>query len=331
MKAVVYRGANDLKLEDVPVPTLKSPTDALVKVTISAICGSDIHLKHGKLPMADPGTVIGHECCGVVEDIGNDVHFLKKGDRVVSQAAFSCGKCFFCKHEQPELCENGGIFGTTPTPGCQSEYVRVPFADNTLAKIPDKLTDADVIFVSDILSTGLAGVMKSSVKIGESVAVFGSGPVGLCVVACAQLFSPSLVVAVDTVDSRLDVAKKFGATAVNASQVDAVKIIMELTDGRGVDVAIEAAGFEATFNGCLQSRRRGGRMTVLGLFENPITFPIQKMIADGLNIYIGLGNFRYKEDLIKLIQAGKLDLKPIITHELPLTEAIRGYEIFEKS
>ncbi len=330
MKGLVYKGVNDLGVENVPEPHIESSTDAVAKVTLSAICGSDIHIKHGMLPFVKPGTIIGHECCGVIEDVGSDVYYFKKGDRVVASAAFSCGKCFYCRHQQAQLCERGGVFGTFETQGSQAEYVRIPFADNTLAKIPDNLTDEDVLFISDILCTGFHGVAEASVEVGDTVAVFGSGPVGLCAVACAQLFGPSLVIAVDIEDPRLNVAEKLGAIPINASKEDPVARIKELTGGRGADVTIEAAGYEPTLMGCLQSKRRGGRVSILGLFGEPISFPIHQLCFDSFSMSIGLGDFRYMNELIKLIQKGKLDLKPIITHRLPLSEAIRGYEIFER-
>lgn len=330
MKGLVYKGVNDLGIENVPEPQVESSTDAVAKVTLSAICGSDIHIKHGMLPFVKPGTIIGHECCAVIVDVGSDVSNFQKGDRVVASAAFSCGKCFYCRHQQASLCERGGVFGTFDTQGSQAEYVRIPFADNTLAKIPDNLTDEDVLFISDILCTGFHGVIEAGVEVGDIVAVFGSGPVGLCAVASAQLFSPSEVIAVDLEEPRLNIAQKLGAIPINASKEDPVAKIMELTGGRGADVTIEAAGFESTFMGCLQSKRRGGRVSILGLFAEPLSFPIHMLCFDSFKMSIGLGDFRYMNELIRLIQRGKLDLKPIITHRLPLSEAIRGYELFEK-
>jgi len=328
MKAVVYKGINELRLEDVAEPHIESPTDALIKVTASAICASDIHIK--ELGVHEPGKVIGHEYCGMIVDAGNEVRRFKKGDRVVGQPFFHCGHCFYCQHQQQPLCENIGIFGVHGTQGVQAEYARIPYADNTLRKIPDDLSDEDVIFAGDILSTGLTGVLRTHVGLGDTVAVFGSGPVGLCAVACAQLFGASLVIAVDILDYRLDAARKLGAITINASKDDPVAKVKELTDGRGVDAGIEAAGFEPTFRACLQSTRRGGRVSVLGVFTQPMPFEITERFEDMFEFSIGLGTMRYMEELIRLIHKGKLNLTPLITHRLPLSESLRGYEVFEK-
>ena len=328
MKAVVYRGINDLRLENVSEPSIESPTDALIKVTLSSICGSDIHVK--ELGLQEPGKIFGHEYCGVVEDTGNEVHYLKKGDRVVGKPFFHCGHCFYCQHQQAELCERMAVFGSMGTQGVQAEYARIPFAENTLKKIPDDLSDEDVLFTGDILSTGYTGVLRGHVGLGDTVAVFGSGPVGLCAVACAQLFGPSLVIAVDILDYRLNYAQSLGAVPINASTEESVGKIKELTGGRGVDVGIEAGGFETTFRACLQSTRRGGRVSIIGMFVQPTLFNIAERFIDMFTFSIGLGELSHMDELIKVIQNGKLNLKSMITHRLPLSEALRGYEIFEK-
>jgi len=330
MKAVVYRGINDLRLEDVPEPTIESPTDALIKVTLTSICGSDLHVM--EMGAHEPGKILGHEYCGVVEDIGNEVHNLKKGDRVVGKPFFNCGRCFYCKHhpDQASLCESGGLIGAMGNQGVQAEYARIPYAENTLIKILDDLSDEDVLFTGDVLSTGFSGIQRGRVGPGDTVAVFGCGPVGLCAVACAHLFGVSQVIGVDIQDYRLSVAQKFGAVTINASREDPVAKIKELTNGRGADAGIEAAGFEPTFRTCIQSTRRGGAVAVLGVFVQPTFFNIVERLVDIFTLTIGLGNLMHMEALIKLIQKGKLDLSPLITHRLPLSEAPRGYEIFEK-
>lgn len=326
MKAVVYRGINDLGLEEVPEPVIESPTDALVKVTTSAICASDIHI--AELGFHQPGMVIGHEYCGEIVDTGSEVHHFKKGDRVVGQPFSHCGHCFHCRHQQPELCENVVMRGVMGGPGVQAEYARVPYADNSVRKIPDGLADEDVIFVGDILSTGLYGVRKTQVGIGDSIGVFGCGPVGLSAVACATLLGAGQVIAVDVLDYRLDVARKLGAVTVNAGKEDAVARVKELTEGRGVDGSIEAAGFEPTFKLCMQSVRRGGRVCVLGAFTQPMPFDIMERFSDMLTLTLGVAAISHMDELIKLIQNGKLDLRLLITHTLPFAEAMKGYEIF---
>lgn len=212
----------------------------------------------------------------------------------------------------------------------QAEYSRIPFADNTLTRIPESLSDEDVIFTGDILSTGLSGLLGTYVGLGDTVGVFGSGPVGLCAVACAPLFGVSLVVAVDMLEYRLDVARKFGAVTINASKEDPIHRVLELTEGRGVDAGIEAAGSESTLRICFKSTRRGGRVSILGTFSHPTLFDLSERFFDMFKLTIGLGDLNHMEDLLQLIHSGKLDLTPLITHTLPLSEALRGYEIFEK-
>lgn len=328
MKAVVYRGKNDLKLEDVAEPKIEYPADALIKVTTGAICASDVHIKNegGQ----EPGMILGHEYCGVIVNVGSEVRNFKRGDRVAGRPAYFCGYCFYCRHKQPALCENGGIFGGFGNHGVQSEYARIPFADNTLAKIPDGLEDEDVIFTGDILSTGLSGVLRTQVGNGDAAAVFGCGPVGLCAVACAKLFDVGLVIAVDVLDYRLDVARRYGAVTINASKEDAIARVMELTGGRGAGAGIEAAGSDATLTACLKSTRRGGAVSILGTVSRPFLFDLRERFYDIFNLNIGFGDLNHVEELIELIQNGKLDMRPLITHIYPLSEALSGYEVSEK-
>lgn len=337
MKAVVYQGKKGLRVEDVAEPVIEYPTDALIKVTTSAICASDLHVIEGegiKPGVAEPGMIMGHEYCGVVVDTGNQVSCLENGDRVVGRPVASCGHCYYCIRHQEALCEYGALFGKVKKQGSisgtQAEYARVPFADNTLTRIPDGLVDEDVVFTGDILSTGYSGVLRSNVGMGDTVAVFGCGPVGLCAVACAPLFGAGLVIAVDVLDYRLEAARKFGAVTINASREEPTAKIMGLTDGRGADAGVEAAGFEATLNACFKAIRRGGSVCVLGTVPHPYHFDLSERFFDMFNLNIGLGDQNHVEALIRLIQRGKLDLRPLITHTFPLTEALRGYEIFEK-
>jgi alcohol dehydrogenase len=328
MKAILFHQSGEISLEDVAEPVLKNPGDAIIKITTSSICGSDVHTKYKG--NQDPEKVIGHEYCGVVLETGGQVTNFKKGDRVAGRPVFSCGACYYCKHGQHSLCINGGIFGVLGNQGVQAEYARIPFAENTLIKIPDGLRDEDVIFVGDILSTGYSGLLKTHVKTGDTVAVFGAGPVGLCAIACAPLFGASLVIAVDMLDYRLDMARRFGAVTINASKEDSIKKIKELTNGIGVDAGIEAAGSEATITACLKAVRRGGEATLLGLIEKPFLFDLRKRFYDMFTLSMGYGDQNHVEELIDHIAAGKLNLKPLITHRYPLTEALAAYEIFEK-
>jgi alcohol dehydrogenase len=331
MKAVIFHGLNDLRFEEIARPKIEHPADAIIKVTTMAICASDLHIKHEI--GTEPGTIMGHEYCGVVVETGNQVRSLRKGDRVAGRPTFSCGYCYYCRHHQQALCVNGGILGGAigaKKLGVHAEYARIPFADNTLTKIPDTLQDEDVIFTGDILSTGFSGLLKTHVRFGDTVAVFGTGPVGLCAVACAPLFGAGLVIAVDLMDYRLDVARNFGAVTINASHDDPVEKIKKMTDGIGVDAGIEAAGSEVTLKACFSSTRRGGEVCVLGTVSKPYLFDLSEHFFDIFTLNIGLGDQNYVEALIKLIQNGKLNLKPLITHSFPFSEAIKAYEVFEK-
>jgi alcohol dehydrogenase len=278
--------------------------------------------------------VIGHEFAGVVEEVGSEVSSFKKGDRVVASATFQCGHCFYCRKGNISLCERGGVYGGGEmfgnVSGGQAEYVRIPFADNSLARIPDSLEDEDIIFVGDILSTGFHGALMGGIGPGDSVAVFGSGPVGLCAQVCAKVMGADPVMAVDLIDYRLRMAQTLGSIPIHAEKEHAVDKIRNLTQGRGADVAIEAGGFEGTFLGALEAVRRGGTVSVLGLFPQSLKVPMEKLCFYTLKISVGLADLSHMSKLIKLVQSGKMNLRPLITHVFPLAQALDGYEIFEK-
>jgi alcohol dehydrogenase len=328
MKAVIFNQSGELLLKDVPTPKIEKSTDAIVRITSCSICGSDIHTKYNG--NQEPGKIIGHEYCGIVMETGGDVHTFKNGDRVAGRPVFYCGTCYYCKHKQQSLCVNGGIFGVLGNQGVQAEYARVPFADNTLQKIPDNLLDEEVIFTGDILSTGLSGLLNTRVEPGDTVAVFGAGPVGLCAVAAAPLFGAGLVIIVDILEYRLDAAKKLGAVTINATREDPVSRIFELTNGIGVDAAIEAAGTEATIKSCLKSARRGGRVSILGIIDKPFLFDLRKRFFDMFTISMGYGDQNQMENLIRLIASGKISVSSLITHTYPLRDAMTAYDLFEK-
>ena len=328
MKAVIFNGKGDISLGDAPEPKIEKPGDAVIKITTGSICGSDIHTKYKG--NQDPGKIIGHEYCGIVIEAGNKVHTVKTGDRVTGRPTFSCGQCYYCGHGQQSLCINGGIFGVLGTQGVQAEYARIPYADNTLVQIPDDLCDEDIIFTGDILSTGYSGLLRTHVSPGDTVAIFGAGPVGLCAAACAPFFGPSIVIVVDVLDYRLDAAKRFGAVTINASKEDPVARIKELTNGIGVDAGIEAAGSEVTINACLKATRRGGQASILGIIDKPFLFDLRKRFFDIFTLSMGYGDQNHLEDLIKLIAGGRLSLRSLITHTFPLSDAIAAYDVFEK-
>jgi len=332
MKAFVYHGPENMSLDQVPKPKILKPTDAIVKVTTSTICGTDKHIRHGGLPEVEPGRIIGHEFCGIVEEVKPAVTKFKKGDRVAVSCVTQCMNCFYCRRGMYSQCVDGSwIFGYM-IDGCQADYVRVPYADSGMYIIPEGLTDEDVIFVGDILSTGYYGAEMGRIQPGDTVAVFGSGPVGMCAMATARLWGPANIIAVDIDDSRLEFAQKNGWAdmGLNPNKVDVPQAIKDLTEGRGADVTIEANGFEPTFKGALDSVRPGGTVSVIGVFETPQTVPMNKLWIKNITITMGLVNANRIPELINLIKAGKINMKPLITHSLPLSEVAEAYDIFEE-
>lgn len=279
MKAFVYHGPEKMSLDIVPKPKIQKPTDAIVKVTTSTICGTDKHIRHGGLPEVEPGRIIGHEFCGIVEEVGPAVTRFKPGDRVAVSCVTQCMECYYCRRGMYSQCVDGSwIFGYM-IDGCQADYVRVPYADSGMHLIPEELEDEDVLFVGDILSTGYFGAENGKIQPGDTVAVFGSGPVGMCAMATARLFGPATIVAVDIDDSRLEFAKKNGWADVglNPNKVDVPQALRDMTEGRGADVTIEANGFEPTFKGAINSVRPGGTVSIIGVFEKPQIVEMNKL------------------------------------------------------
>jgi len=332
MKAFVYHGPENMSLDIVPKPKIQKPTDAIVKVTTSTICGTDKHIRHGGLPEVEPGRIIGHEFCGIVEEVGPAVTRFKPGDRVAVSCVTQCMECYYCRRGMYSQCVDGSwIFGYM-IDGCQADYVRVPYADSGMHLIPEELEDEDVLFVGDILSTGYFGAENGKIQPGDTVAVFGSGPVGMCAMATARLFGPATIVAVDIDDSRLEFAKKNGWADVglNPNKVDVPQALRDMTEGRGADVTIEANGFEPTFKGAINSVRPGGTVSIIGVFEKPQIVEMNKLWIKNITIAMGLVNANRIPELINLIKAGKIDMRPLITHTLPLSQVAEAYDIFEE-
>ena len=331
MKAVVYHSPGIIKLEDVPVPEINKPDDAILRVTTSTICGTDIHIQHGGIPAVKQGTIIGHEFCGEIIEVGPAVLDFRVGNRVAISCITQCGRCFYCVRGEYAHCLTGSwIFGHLIN-GCQAEYVRVPHANTGLHKIPEDLTDDDVIFVGDILSTGYFAVERGRIQPGDSVAIIGSGPVGMCAMIAARLWGPAQIIAVDSSDYRLGIALKQGIADItlNPTHVDFKEKIRELSeDGRGIDVTIEAVGIKETYEMALQAVRPGGNVSIVGVFEEPQELPLNNLWIKNINISMGLVNANHIPELIKLIRTGKIDTKFLITHRAPLNDIIRGYDIF---
>lgn len=340
MRAVVYHSPKDIRLESVPEPVLQGPEDAIVRVTVASICGSDLHILHGLMPQMNEGAIIGHEFVGVVEAVGSTVDGFRPGDRVVGPAAVWCGTCRACRKGLLSACENGAIFGNGPLfgglDGAQADLVRVPFAGVTLHHIPEGLSDERVLFAGDILPTAysaVAGLVPGArgVRPGDSVVIFGAGPVGLCAVASARVFDPARVIVVDMEEYRLEMARRMGADLViDAAKEDVRALVKEATDGWGADYVMEAVGRQETLNNAIAVSAPGGAVSVVGVFQQPVSINAPRMLAKSTTLTIGMGDLGRIQELIDLIAAGRLDLTPLITHRMPLDDVIAAYDIFER-
>ena len=295
-KALVYRSPGNYGLDDVPVPKIVEPGDCIGKVTLSTICGSDIHIVHGGMADVRYPIVVGHEFCAEIVETGPAVKRLKVGDKVVSSCVAFCGECWYCKQGLYAHCSTAryGCFGVYGQEGCQTTYVLMPGADNYAYNIPEGLTEQDVLFTGDILSTGYFGAENADIKIGDVVAVIGAGPVGMCCMATTKLWGPSLVIAVDTVQSRLDVCVKEGIADIglNPLEVNVPEAIRELTGGRGADKTIECVGAKPTFDLALECVRGGGNMSTIGVFEKPVELPMDKIWAKTLAVDLTMNKCR---------------------------------------
>jgi threonine dehydrogenase-like Zn-dependent dehydrogenase len=337
MKAVVFHGKGDVRVETVPDPSIEHPTDAIVRITTSAICGSDLHPYHGRVGVGDVFP-IGHEFVGVVEAVGTEVRGVRRGDRVVAPFSVSCGSCYYCLNRLPSQCERTGrgVFGMGKRrgsfPGAQAEFIRVPFAGHMLEPFASGLTDDQMIFLADILPTGFHCAENGEIRPGDTVALFGCGPVGLCALMSAQLFGPAQVLAVDRVGYRLEMARAMGAVPIDASQVDPAAAILDRTGGRGADVVLEAVGHESALSLAFQVARAGGTVSVVGVYaEESFSFPIGQAFVKGVTLRIGTCPARnYIRQLMPLLVTGRLDPTRLITHRMPLAEAPRGYAIFDR-
>lgn len=333
MKAVVYKGNGILALEERPVPRILDEKDAIVKVTLTTICSSDIHIKHGAVPKAVPGTILGHEFVGVVVETGSGVRKVKAGDRVSVNVETFCGECFFCKRGFVNNCQDpqGGWALGCRIDGGQAEYVRVPYADNGLTVIPDGVADEQALFNGDILSTGYWAADIGKIRPGDTVAVIGAGPTGLCTMACARLYTPARILAIDTDPYRLDLAKKKGLADVTLipGEGDLPEKVRDLTEDRGADVVLEVAGGEDTFQTAWQIARPNAVVVVVAMYEEPQTLPLTDMYGKNLTFRTGGVDGRYGQEIMDLTARGKLDVSFLITHRCGLDEIMDAYEIFE--
>jgi alcohol dehydrogenase len=331
MKALVYHGPGRRGWDTVADPTIIDPTDIVVRIDTSTICGSDLHILKGDVPETTPGTVLGHEAVGTVQEIGAAVTTVKAGDRVLLSCVSACGRCRFCKEARYGQCLGGGgwIFGHT-IDGLQAEYARVPFADNSVYKVPEQLSDEQVLFLADILPTAYeVGVLNGRVSPGDVVAIVGAGPIGLSAMLTARLYTPGRIVAIDLADSRLESARQFGAdTTINNGHEDAVAQIMELTDGLGADVAFEAVGVPETFELACELIRPGGRVANIGVHGHPATLHLEKLWTRDVTITTGLVDTHTIPQLMGLVSSGRLDPTVFATHRFGLEDTMSAYDTF---
>ncbi|HEU4971061.1 MAG TPA: zinc-dependent alcohol dehydrogenase family protein [Gaiellaceae bacterium] len=331
MKALVYHGPGERLWEEVPDPGIQEPTDVVVRIDSSTICGTDLHILKGDVPEVRPGTILGHEAVGTVVEIGSAVTTLAKGDRVLVSCITACGRCRFCKEGHYGLCTGGGgwIFGHL-IDGLQAEYARVPFADTSVYKVPAGLSDEQVLFLADILPTAYeVGILNGRVEPGDTVVVVGAGPIGLATIMTAGLHTPGHIVAVDLDDSRLAKALDFGAdVVVNSGDGDPIGRVMELTEGMGADVAIEAVGIPETFELCAELIRPGGRLANVGVHGHPATLHLEKLWIRDVLITTGLVDTFTTPKLLKLIASGRLDPTAFATHRFSLEETMEAYDVF---
>ena len=331
MKGLVYHGPGKRSWDTVPDPTIEVPTDVVVHIDSSTICGTDLHILKGDVPAVQPGTILGHEAVGTIVEKGAGVTTLEIGDRVIVSCITACGRCRFCKEGHYGLCSGGGgwIFGHL-IDGLQAEYARVPFADTSVYKVPAELDDEEVLFLADILPTAYeVGVLNGRVEPGDTVAIVGAGPIGLAAVLTARLFTPAHIVAIDMDDARLERARELGAdVTINNSSGAALAAVQQLTGGLGADVAIEAVGVPDTFELCTELVRPGGRVANVGVHGHSATLHLETLWIRDLTITTGLVDTFTTPRLLSLIAEGKLNALPFATHYFPLGETMSAYDTF---
>lgn len=330
MKALVYEGPGKRSFKEKPKPELQKSTDAIVKITKTTICGTDLHIMKGDVPTVTEGRTLGHEGVGVIEEAGESVANFKKGDHVLISCITACGKCPNCKRQMYSHCEDGGwILGNT-IDGTQAGYVRIPHADNSLYHIPEGADEEALVMLSDILPTGFeVGVLNGKVKPGDTVAIVGAGPIGLAALLTAQFYSPSEIIMVDLDDNRLQVSENFGATrTINSGNGKAVEEVMKLTGEAGVDVAIEAVGIPATFDVCQKIVKPGGHIANVGVHGKSVELHLEDLWVKNITMTTGLVDTYTIPMLMKTVDAGKLVPEQLITHHFKLEDIMEAYDTF---
>ena len=330
MKALVYLGSAKKALEERPKPEIAAPTDAIVKITKTTICGTDLHILKGDVPSCQPGRILGHEGVGIVDTVGPAVTAFKPGDRVLISCISACGKCGYCRRLMYSHCTTGGWILGNRIDGTQAEFVRIPYADMSLYPIPDGADEEALVMLSDILPTGFeCGVLNGKVQPGGTVAIVGAGPIGLAALLTAQFYSPAEIIMIDLDDNRLEMAKRFGATAaVNNADGKAVETVMKITGERGVDTAIEAVGIPATFELCEKIVAPGGTIANIGVHGTKVDLHLEQLWDRNITITTRLVDTVSTPMLLKSLQSHKIDPRLLITHRFKLDQILDAYETF---
>lgn len=333
MKGLVFHGPGKIALEDKPRPVIQDQTDAIVRITTTTICGTDLHILKGDVPTIGDGRILGHEGVGIVECVGTVVSDFHKGDRVLISLITSCGRCASCRKGMYSHCAVGGWMLGNSIDGTQAEYVRVPFADSGLYLLPPDADDEAVVMLSCVLPTGLeCGVLNGKVKPGDIVAIVGAGAVGLAALITAQLYSPSQIIMIGHDNNRLEIARSFGATdTFNSMDGHAVERVMELTNNAGVDVAIEAVGVPETFDICQAIIAPGGHIANAGVHGKSVELHMEKLWNSNVTLTTRLVDAGSTSMLLKMVQSGRLDSKKLISHRFMLSEIIQAYDTFGKA
>jgi 2-desacetyl-2-hydroxyethyl bacteriochlorophyllide A dehydrogenase len=333
MRAVTFQAPGEVRVDEVPDPDLVEPDDAIVRVAASGICGSDLHIYHGRVQI-EPGFVIGHEFVGEVIAAGDEVTRVGVGDRVLGTYATACGKCFFCEREEFHKCDSSRVYGHGETlgslQGAQAELVLVPHANLALRRVPEGLSDDVALFAGDVMGTAFHAVDSRPLREGETAAILGLGPVGLCAVQAARAAGASAVIAIDTVEDRLRMAESFGATAVHLTEGDPRGEVKKLTDGRGVDLAVDAVGHPDALDLALRLARKAGTVSATGVYAERIQVHMGLLWIKAITLTSGHANvIKHLDRVLELLSAGELDPAPLVSHHMKLDEAPEAYRVYD--
>ena len=332
MKALTYHGPGRRSWEDVAMPELRDPEDAIVRVDAVTICGTDLHILRGDVPEVEPGRVLGHEAVGTIEQVGAAVRTFRPGDRVLISCISGCGRCRYCRTRSYGQCRNGGgwVLGHL-IDGVQAEYVRTPYAETSLYRLPDNVTDEAALLLADIMPTSYeVGTLNGRVSPGDSVVIVGAGPIGLAAITTAKLLSPTQIIAVDLAKPRLEAALAFGADVAISSDEQALDTVLELTGGLGADVVMEAVGIPATFELCCDLVRPGGHVANIGVHGRPVTLHLESLWIKNVTITTGLVDTYSTPTLLAMVANGRLDTAGFITHRFGIGEMLEAYDVFAR-